>query len=158
MPHLQGFVALLPFGLKLLKSLRPVPYERVPQTLGQHLRKRRLEMGLFQRDLRERFKLEKETYANWEKDRCYPAMNHWPGIIAVLGVDPSPMPVTTGDRLKAYRRQHGISRNALAAALGADERTVWRWESGCRAPINDLRLSSIERLLAASIKCRTPEK
>jgi hypothetical protein len=73
---LQPRVAFLPYGVKSLKSLKPVPYAREPKTLGQHLRKRRMELGLFQRDLREHFKLEKETYANWEKERCYPAMKH----------------------------------------------------------------------------------
>ncbi len=55
-------------------------------------------MGLFQRDLRKLFKLEKETYANWEKDRCYPAMRHWPKIIAFLGYDPTPEPATLGGK------------------------------------------------------------
>jgi DNA-binding XRE family transcriptional regulator len=44
-----------------------------------------MELGLRQLDLRVRFNLEKETYANWEKDHCYPAMKHWPGIIEFLG-------------------------------------------------------------------------
>ncbi len=105
-----------------------------------------MELGLFQRDLHERFKLEKETYANWEKDRCYPAMKHWPGIIAFLGFDPSPVPKTMGDRLKAYRRRHGISRTALAAALGADERTVWRWERDLRIPQRHWQVDAIRRL------------
>jgi hypothetical protein len=69
-----------------------------------------MELGLFQRDLRARFKLEKETYANWEKDRCYPAMKPWPGIIEFLGYDPSPVPKTMGERLLAYRRRNGLSR------------------------------------------------
>ena len=134
MPHLQTRVAFLPPGSKLLKTLKPVPYERQPKTLGQHLKKRRLELGLRQRDLRERFNLEKETYANWEKDRCYPAMKHWPGIIAFLGYDPTPEPKTLGERLRAYRRRHGISRKALAAKLRVDEGTLWRWECGTGIP------------------------
>jgi DNA-binding XRE family transcriptional regulator len=131
---LQGFVALLPFGVKLLKSLKPVPYARELKTLGQHLKKRRMELGLFQRDLRERFKLEKETYANWEKDRCYPAMKHWPGIIEFLGYDPNPIPITPGERLLAYRRNHGLSRKSLARTLVVNEGTLWRWEVGQRQP------------------------
>jgi DNA-binding XRE family transcriptional regulator len=89
-----------------------VSYERVPTTLGQHLKKRRTELGLFQSDLRRRFKLEKETYANWEKDRCYPAMKHWPSIIEFLGYDPNSEPKTTGERLVTYRRRLGLSRLA----------------------------------------------
>ncbi len=117
----QTRVAFLPYGPKSLKTLKPVTYERTPQTLGEYLKKRRAELCLFQRDLRKRFKLEKETYANWEKDRCYPAMKHWPGIIAFLGFDPSPAPSTIGEQLLAYRRRHGLSRKTLAADLAVDD-------------------------------------
>ena len=146
MPHLQGFVALLPYGVKSLKSLKPVLYTREPKTLGQHLKKRRLESSLLQRDLRERFKLEKETYANWEKDRCYPAMKHWPGIIEFLGYDPNPEPNTLGTRLMTYRRRHGLSRRALAILLGADDTTLWRWENDQRKPESQRHVDAIRRL------------
>lgn len=44
-----------------------------------------MQLGLKQREIQTRFGLDKETYANWEKDRCQPAMRHWPGIIEFLG-------------------------------------------------------------------------
>ena len=134
MPHLQTRVAFLPFGSKSLKSLKPVSYEREPQTLAQHLKKRRLDLGLRQRDVQALFKLDKETYATWEKGRCQPSMRHWPGIIAFLGYDPTLKPVTLGERLRAYRRRHGMSRKALAAKMEVNEATLWRWESGERVP------------------------
>jgi DNA-binding XRE family transcriptional regulator len=134
-------------GSKSLKTLKPVCYEREPKTLGQHLKKRRVELGLLQRDLRKRFQLEKETYANWEKDRCYPAMKHWPNIIAFLGYDPYPEPTTLGERLTAYRRKHGVSRKALAITLGADEGTLLRWEGGERMPTTKAHFSALQLLL-----------
>ena len=146
MPHLQTRVAFLPFGPKLLKSLKPVPYERVPQTLGQHLKKRRVELGLCQRDLRKRFKLEKETYATWEKDRCYPAMRHWPGIIEFLGFDPNPTPCLLGERLKAFRRSQGLSRRAFASLLGVDEATLWRWETDRLKPEHERHVEALRKL------------
>jgi DNA-binding XRE family transcriptional regulator len=106
-----------------------------------------MELGLFQRDLRERFQLEKETYANWEKDRCYPAMKHWPGIIEFLGYDPNPEPKTIGERLLAYRRQYGLSRVALARQLGVDETTLWRWEVGQRQPECERRADAVRWLV-----------
>ena len=118
----------------------------LPRTLGEHLKKRRMELGLWQRDLRVRFKLEKETYANWEKDRCYPAMKHWPGIIEFLGRAPHPEPSTLGERLMAYRRHHGFSRIALATALAVDEGTLWRWEINQRKPESERHIEAIRRL------------
>jgi DNA-binding XRE family transcriptional regulator len=143
---LQGFVALLPYGVKSLKSLKPVPYAREPKTLGQHLKKRRMELGLFQRDLRERFQLEKETYANWEKDRRFPAMKHWPGIIEFLGYDPNPEPKSLSEKLLAYRRRHGLSRRALALQVGLDEATLWRWENDQRKPERKRHIDAIRQL------------
>ena len=103
MPHLQTRVAFLPYGPSLLKTLKSAPYEREPKTLGQHLKKRRMELGLRQRDEQARFSLDKETYANWEKGRCYPAMRNWPAIIAFLQFDPHGEPRSIGEALKAYR-------------------------------------------------------
>ncbi len=111
--------------------------------MGQHLKKRRVELGLFQRDLRKRFKLEKETYANWEKDHCYPAMKHWPDIIAFLGYDPSPEPTTLGQQLLAHRRRNGMSRKDLSVLLDVDETTLWRWETDERKPNCDRHVNVI---------------
>ena len=105
-----------------------------------------MELGLFQRDLRERFKLEKETYANWEKDCCYPAMKHWPGIIEFLGFDPNPEPSTFGERLIAYRRRKGLSRKILAATLAVDEGTLWRWENDQRKAENQKHIDAIQEI------------
>ena len=105
-----------------------------------------MELGLLQRDMRSRFKLEKETYANWEKDRCYPAMHHWPSIIEFLGSDPSPEPCTLGDRLLAHRRSRGLSRVAFAAMLGVDEATLWSWEHNIRIPARPKHVDTIRHL------------
>ena len=114
--------------------------------MGQHLKKRRMELGFFQRDLRERFRLEKETYANWEKDRCQPAIRHWPGIIEFLGYDPNPEPKTFGEKLLAYRRRHGLSRKALARQLGLDEATLLWWERDLRIPQRQWQIDAIRGL------------
>ena len=140
---LQPRVAFLPFGPKVLKTLKPRSWILLPRTLGEHLKKRRHESGLFQRDLRIRFNLEKETYANWEKDRRSPAMKHWPGIIDFLGYDPNPEPRTLGEQLLAYRRRHRLSRVALARHLCVDGTTLWRWEAGRRKPVRQAHIDAI---------------
>ena len=142
----QPRVAFLPYGPKILKTLKPRPWVLLPRTLGEHLKKRRMELGLLQRDVQVRFGLDKETYANWEKDRCYPAMRHWPGIIKFLGRDPNPEPRTLGESLLAYRRHHGLSRRALAAVLGADDVTLWRWETDQQKPESERHVDAIRRL------------
>ena len=54
-------------GLPLtVKSLKPKDYSETPQTLGEHLKKRRRELGLLQREAGERLGVTNETVANWE--------------------------------------------------------------------------------------------
>lgn len=106
-----------------------------------------MEAGVLQCDLRKRFGLEKETYANWEKDRCSPAMKHWPVIIEFLGYDPHPEPKTIGDRLLAYRRRQGLSRVAMARHLSVDETTLWRWETDQRQPECERHINAVRRLV-----------
>jgi DNA-binding XRE family transcriptional regulator len=55
-----------------LKALRAKDYSENPQTLGEHLKKRRRELGLLQREAAERMGILTETYGNWEKDKSKP--------------------------------------------------------------------------------------
>jgi len=61
-------VALLPFTLTAQKPLeRAYPKELV--TLGDHIKKRRLDLGLFQKDVAVAIGVGTCTITNWEKDR-----------------------------------------------------------------------------------------
>jgi transcriptional regulator with XRE-family HTH domain len=40
----------------------------------------------------------------------------------------------TPDQILAWRLERGLTQNELARALGVEERTVRRWESGERVP------------------------
>lgn len=114
-----------------LKSLKPNGFPeraRNPQTLGQHLLARRLSLRRYQRDVAKTLGVNAFTVLNWEKDRTEPAIRHYPAILAFLGYDPFPPPVTLADRLKAKRRALGLSIDALAAQLGVDPSTVADWE------------------------------
>jgi DNA-binding XRE family transcriptional regulator len=130
-----------------LKSLKIPAYETNPKTLGQRLKKRRLELKLFQKDLRELFKLEKETYVNWEKDKCIPSMRHFPMLIEFLGYDPMPTAISLGEKLMSYRRKNGISRKALAKEIGVDEATLQGWETGGRKPQKKEHLEFVSSLM-----------
>jgi DNA-binding XRE family transcriptional regulator len=69
-PH--GRVAFLTLVPKTLKGLRPLPYNPNPTTLGEHMLKRRIELGLFQKDIAERLGINLFTVLNWEHDRATP--------------------------------------------------------------------------------------
>ena len=69
-PQRHGRVAFFPFTPVCLKALRPLPYAREPKTLGEHLKKRRHELGLRQKDIAGRLQISQSTYITWETDQA----------------------------------------------------------------------------------------
>ena len=67
---------------------KPQPYKDNPQTLGEHLRKRRLELGFYQKDVALRLGISPWTYLSWEGDRKRPLVSMMPRLVAFLGYDP----------------------------------------------------------------------
>lgn len=47
-------------------------YPENPQTLGQHLKRRRRELGLLQREVAKRMGIDTFIYHNWEMDKTAP--------------------------------------------------------------------------------------
>ena len=66
---MQGSVAFLPFGETRLTATKPTEFQGVPQTLGDHLRRRRLKLGLYQREVAARLGVNVWTIQNWETGR-----------------------------------------------------------------------------------------
>lgn len=50
-------------------------------------------------------------------------------------------------KLKDFRKQRGLSRQAVATALGVTTVTVWRWETGASVP----GLKQIQRIRTWSL-------
>jgi transcriptional regulator with XRE-family HTH domain len=99
-----------------------------PQTLGEHLRKRRVELGLSQREVAKHMGYCWSTLLNWEKGKTQPAVDSIPAIIAFLGYDPFPPPTSLSEQLAALRRKSGWTIKQVARQLGVDESTLGRWE------------------------------
>ena len=120
------------------KALPPA-YPRELKTLGDHLRKRRLDLGLLQRDVAERLEVNQMTVCNWETNRTSPQLRFIPRIHAFLGYDPyDTPPPALGQRIIATRRRLGFSQKKLAGLLDIDPVTLSRWESGRRSPSRKL--------------------
>ena len=113
-----------------LQWVRPKGYAEVPGTLGEHLRKRRIERGLLQRELAVLFEVNTWTYILWEQDKSVPTIRHYPGIFDFLGYDPFPTPMSLPEQIASKRRQLGLPLKEVANLLGVDEGTLSRWESG----------------------------
>ncbi len=81
-----------------LKSLIPKPYDFEPTTFGDHLRKRRLILGLTQAEMATQLGVNEWTVGNWENDATKPVLRFIPAIIRFLGYDPeAPQPGAIAD-------------------------------------------------------------
>ena len=98
------------------------------------MRKRRLDLGLLQREVAERLSADTCSVANWELNRTKPALWFLPAIVRFLGYGPWSADGSIGHRLLAYRQERGLSQSALARLLGVDPGTLGRWERGLRVP------------------------
>ena len=108
----------------------PAAYPKELNTIGDHLRRRRLDQELLQRQVAGRLGVNKGTIVNWECNATTPALRLWPRIIKFPGYVPYATSHSLPERIKAYRRTCGLSQKKLAETLSVDESTVGRWERG----------------------------
>ena len=112
------------------KALRKKDYSDGPKTLGEHLKKRRRELRLLQREAAERLKCDVFTYINWEKDRTQPIASRFRPLLDFLGYDPMPKPTTLAGRLEAKRRRSGLTFDQVSRHLGWDQGALTRYLNG----------------------------
>jgi DNA-binding transcriptional regulator YiaG len=105
-----------------------------PDSLGHHIRKRRLSLKLRQKDVAPQFGVDTTTVHNWETGTRAPRLESVPKIIAFLGYNPLPAAATTPERLQVCRKVLGLSQKELAARLCVDPSTLAHWEQGRHAP------------------------
>ena len=134
-------VALPSYHIQLNAQKPPPPsYPRELKTIGDHLRKRRLDLGLLQREVSERLDIDETTICNWEINCNLPQIRFIPQIIAFLGYDPHDEnpPKDLAQRIILTRRRLGMTQKELAQHLGIDVGTLGRWERGIRQPTKRL--------------------
>ena len=121
----------MPFCHAVLKAPKPkpTPYPHALNTLGDHIRRKRFELELLQKDVARQIGVDEATIWNWENNATIPEIRFVPRIIEFLGYDPLPPVENLAERLKAYRMRMGLSRKKLAEHLGIDPGTLGRWES-----------------------------
>jgi len=127
----------LPFAHLALKTPKPrnPAYPEHIKTLGDHLRARRLDLGMHQKDVAALVNATTSTITNWEKGRTSPTLELMPKVIEFLGYNPTRAQEDTwGQRMKRIRIERGFSLKVLASKLGVDPQTVASWEEGRSQP------------------------
>lgn len=110
--------------------------------LGDHIKKRRLDLGLTQREAARQIGVKKASVQRWESRKCEPTVSCFPLVLAFLGYDPRPKPSTLCEELARYRETLGLSQPAMAKRIGISSRTLWLWETGQAEP-SGIRLATI---------------
>lgn len=126
-----------PAALVLPRAHRLSNHKQPPEelnTIGDHLRRRRLVLKLLQRQVAERIGVDKASIYNWEGNRSKPAIEYMPAIVRFLGYNPLPPAESLAARLIQCRAVLGITQKRAAIQLGVDQGTLARWERGEREP------------------------
>jgi DNA-binding transcriptional regulator YiaG len=113
-----------------LKALNKKESNFEPRTLGEHIKKRRLELMLTLKETGKLLATDEWSVINWEKGRTVPKVYRLPSIIRFLGYNPLPEPRTIAERLVAKRLELGWSRKVASRHLGIDQSTLRDWEQG----------------------------
>ena len=127
----------LPFCHFRLTAEKPssLAYPAELNTLGDHIRKRRLDLGLTQCEVAEKLGVTESTVWNWEASHSSPQLRFIPRIIAFLGYSPYDTESGTfSKRIIACRRVMGLTQKELARRLDIDPSTLGRWETGRGQP------------------------
>ncbi|MBX7108680.1 MAG: helix-turn-helix domain-containing protein [Chitinophagales bacterium] len=111
--------------------------------IGDQIRRKRLSMGLFQKDVARMIGVSEDCITYWENKRSLPLIHHFPAIIKFLGFNPFKKDGDTlSIRIQNYRIEHGLSHKKMGRRLRVDGSTVASWEKDTFSPNK-----SIQKLL-----------
>lgn len=122
-------------------------YPKSLKTLGDHLRKKRMDLSLTQAEVAVRLGVTESSVWNWEHNASSPHLSYVARIAAFLGYDPLPPAETVAHQLVRYRTLRSITQRDMAGRLGVDPSTLARWERGEREPAGR-HLKDVLRLTA----------
>ncbi len=94
-------------------------FTRAPVTLGDHLRRRRIKLGLYQKDVAARLGVTTPTVWNWE-NRGSVDLRFIPRVIEFLGYNPIPQPEDLLEQPAWYKLVNGLALEQLGVAMGRD--------------------------------------
>lgn len=127
----------LPFSRYQGKTQKPHSqgYPSEPNTIGEHIRKRRMDLGLTQGGAARRMGVSEDCLCYWENGRNEPRIYQYPAIISFLGYYPLMRETESfGGKITRYKHEHGLNNEKLAKLLEVDEGTVANWERNKRVP------------------------
>jgi transcriptional regulator with XRE-family HTH domain len=146
--HQPTRTVALPFCHLEFRAARskPARYPKEINTIGDHIRARRLDLELLQVQVADQIGVHEQTITGWECNATVPEVRYIPAILQFLGYNPVPAASSFPERLAAERRRPGLSQRKMAAKLGVDSASLMSWETRRHQP-TEKSLRLIERAL-----------
>ncbi len=140
----------LRFQKYTIKPLSPA-YPKEPQTLGDHIKKRRWDLKLEQADVARSLSVTMETISNWENNHSDPQIKYYPAILKFLEYSPKIFDESIlAGRITAYRWRNGLNSKRMGSILGVNSTTVSAWENETSIP-QQKQLIKLEKLLGVDV-------
>ena len=127
----------MPFCKVTLKCQKPasIAYPKKLKTLGDHLRKKRLDLRIQQEEVAKKLNTSTTSIYNWENNRTSPSLYSIPKIIKFLGYIPASLKARSlGEKIATSRRLLDLTQKKSAHCLKIDPSTLARWEKGESRP------------------------
>jgi transcriptional regulator with XRE-family HTH domain len=148
-PVIYTLRVALPSSQIVLKAKKPLPsaYPKTLKTLGDHLRKKRLDLNLLQKEIAQRLDVCGASIYSWENNISKPAIKYIPKIIKFLGYVPfETSTLSVGEQIILYRKLHGLSQKKLACQIGIDPCTLRKWERDKQKP-SEIFLNKLKKIV-----------
>lgn len=113
---------------KVVKMPHKKPIPENPQTLGEHILRKRLQLRLLQKEVAEQISVTEDSITGWENGRSTPMLHLYPAIIAFLGYYPFDMDTSTVlGQIEFVRYSNGWSFERMVEEFGVNSTTVQEW-------------------------------
>lgn len=124
-----------------------VSYPQNPITLGEHIRRRRMDLNMSQASVARSLGIVEDCITYWENHRSEPKVSYYPRILMFLGYSPWQFDTSTlQGRLKEYRYRHGLSYKKFGTIFGMDAGHIRKLEEGSTVPFRKT-IAKLEQLL-----------
>jgi len=121
------------FARSIPKSKRPSVfiYPHKLETIGDHIKKKRLEEGLTRRELAEKLGTTFYAVRGWELEQKTPNVKLMPKIVGFLGYKPwDDLSESFEGKVQLYCKLNGLTKKDLADQVGVHPETVYKWLNG----------------------------
>ncbi len=124
-------------------------YPANPKSIGEMIRKRRLDLNLSQVGAAGIIGGNEMTVVNWEKGHSSPRIHHMAKVTEFLGFNPFDNGATLSQRLVNHRQALGMTQKEFSCQIEVNQSTLAHWERGEREP-ESLFLARLEEIFYTS--------